>query len=230
MDEGGESVMARVLVVEDEPNIADFIRRGLIYKGYEVDVVHTGGEALNAARNRLPDAVILDLMLPDMDGVEVCQRLRAADDLPIIMLTARDAVSDKVQGLDAGADDYITKPFEFEELMARLRAALRHRTGRGSDLLQVGDLVIRPAGREVTRGGRGIELTAREFELLEYLARHAGEVVTKETLFEKVWGYDFEVESDAIKVYISYLRKKLNAAGEADLIHAVRGVGYMLKA
>lgn len=223
--------MSRVLVVEDEVNIADFIRRGLIYKGYEVEVAHTGEQALAAARDRLPDIVVLDLMLPDMDGIEVCKRLRAADNVPIIMLTARDAVADKVEGLESGADDYMTKPFEFEELLARIKAALRRRGDSTADqVLRVGDLVIRPASREVTRGGRQIVLTAREFELLEYLARHAGKVVNKETLFERVWGYDFDVESDAIKVYISYLRKKLNAEGEPDLIHAVRGVGYVLKA
>ena len=224
--------MTRVLVVEDEPNIADFIRRGLIYKGYEVEVVHSGEAALEAAQKRLPELVILDLMLPDMDGVEVCHRLRSADDLSIIMLTARDAVGDKVEGLEAGADDYITKPFEFDELLARIKAALRRRSGSGSgsEVLRVGDLVIRPASREVVRGGRPVVLTAREFDLLGFLVRHVGQVVSKETLFEKVWGYDFEIESDAIKVYIRYLRKKLNAAGEPDLIHTVRGVGYMLRA
>ena len=176
--------------------------------------------------------VLLDLMLPDMDGVDVCRRLRAADDIPIIMLTARDAVPDKVGGLEAGADDYMTKPFEFDELLARIKAALRrHSSGRRLQFeeLKVADLTVVPASREVARAGRSISLTAREFELLEYLARHAGQVVSKETLFERVWGYNFDVESDAIKVYISYLRKKLNAPGERDLIHAVRGVGYVLK-
>jgi len=222
--------MTRVLVVEDEANIAGFIRRGLIYKGYEVDLAASGEEALESVQRSLPDLVILDLMLPGIDGIEVCRRLRAADDLPIIMLTARDSVSDKVEGLESGADDYITKPFEFEELLARVRATLRRRSGKDADVLRVGDLTLKPASREVTRGDRTIELTAREYELLEFLARHAGQIVMKETLFEKVWGYDFDIESDAIKVYISYLRKKLNAAGEQDLIRAVRGVGYMLKA
>jgi two-component system response regulator MprA len=222
--------MPRVLVVEDEPNIADFIRRGLIYKGYEVDVAHSGERALELARDSLPDIVVLDLMLPDIDGVEVCRRLRAADDVPIIMLTARDAVADKVEGLESGADDYITKPFEFDELLARIKAALRRRSRRDGDVIRVGDLTVKPASREVLRGDRVVNLTAREFELLEYLARHAGQVVNKETLFERVWGYDFDVESDAIKVYVSYLRKKLNAEGEPDLIHAVRGVGYVLRA
>jgi DNA-binding response OmpR family regulator len=222
--------MARVLVVEDEANIADFIRRGLIYKGYDVEVAASGEAALASAQKWLPDLVVLDLMLPDVDGVEVCRRLRAADDVPIIMLTARDAVGDKVEGLEAGADDYMTKPFEFDELLARVRAALRRKAAKANDAIRVGDLTVRLASREVARGDRQIELSAREYDLLEFLAQHAGEVVTKETLFEKVWGYDFDIESDAIKVYVSYLRKKLNAAGETDLIHSVRGVGYMLKA
>jgi two-component system response regulator MprA len=223
--------MSRVLVVEDEKNIAEFIRRGLVYKGYDVEVALSGEDALSSARNHLPDLVILDLMLPDMDGVEVCRRLRAADDLPIIMLTARDSTVDKVAGLESGADDYMTKPFEFDELLARVRAALRRRDARsGGSAVRVADLTIKPASREVLRGDRPVQLTAREFDLLEYLARRAGEVVAKETLFEKVWGYDFDVESDAVKVYVRYLRRKLNAAGEPDLIHSVRGIGYILKA
>lgn len=223
--------MPQVLVVEDEPNIADFIRRGLIYKGYEVDVAHSGEQALDLARERPPDLVILDLMLPGMDGLEVCRRMRAADNVPIIMLTARDATSDKVEGLEAGADDYVAKPFEFDELLARIRAALRRKeTSTAATEISLGDLVINRASREVRRAQRNIELTPREYDLLEFLARNAGRVVTKETLFEKVWGYDFEVESDAVKVYIRYLRKKLNDAGEPDLIRSVRGVGYILKA
>lgn len=221
--------MTRILVVEDEEAIADFIRRGLILTGYEVDVAHDGEVALAQARERMPDLVILDLMLPGIDGVEVCRRLRAASDVPIVVLTARDAVSDKVEGLDAGADDYLTKPFAFDELLARVRAALRRRAP-SEEVLTVGDLVIRRASREVERAGRSIELTSREYDLLEFLARNAGKVVEKQTIFERVWGYDFEIESDAIKVYVRYLRKKLNGPGETDLIHAVRGVGYMLRA
>ena len=221
--------MTRILVVEDEEGIADFLRRGLVLTGYEVDVAYDGESALSWAREQMPDMVILDLMLPGLDGVEVCRRLRAASDVPIIVLTARDSVSDKVQGLDAGADDYLTKPFAFDELLARVRAAERRRSPDQA-VLTVGDLVIRPASREVERAGRRIELTTREYDLLEYLARNAGKVVKKQAIFEKVWGFDFETESDAIKVYVRYLRKKLNATGERDLIQAVRGVGYILKA
>ena len=220
--------MTRILVVEDEADIGHFIRRGLAYKGYEVDVAPDGEEALSVARDRPPQLVILDLMLPGLDGVEVCRRLRGESDVPIIMLTARDAVADKVEGLDAGADDYLTKPFSFDELLARVRAALRRRSAP-EDVITVGDLSIHPASRGVSRGGREIELTRREYELLELLARNAQKVVGKEVIFEKVWGFDYEPESDAIKVYIRYLRKKLNANGEPDLIRAVRGVGYMLK-
>ena len=221
--------MARILVVEDEEDIASFIKRGLLLKGYEVAVADDGETALKLFREQVPDLVLLDLMLPDLDGVEVCRRVRAASDVPVIILTALDSVSHKVEGLEVGADDYVTKPFSFEELIARIRAALR-RKAPGSDDIRVGDLTIRPASRDVERDGRQIELTNREYELLEYLARNAGKVMDKRIIFEKVWGYDFEVESDAIKVYVSYLRKKLNAAGERDLIHAVRGVGYILKA
>ncbi len=220
--------MARILVIEDEKGIADFIRRGLVLKGYEVDVAFDGERGLEMAREALPDLAILDLMLPGIDGVEVCRRLRAAGEVPVIMLTARDSVADKVEGLDAGADDYVTKPFAFDELLARVRAALRRRAAT-SDVLTVGDLTIRPGSREVERAGRPIDLTAREYDLLEFLVRNSGKVVDKRAIFEKVWGYDFEIESDAIKVYVRYLRKKLNAAGEPDLIRAVRGVGYMLK-
>lgn len=220
--------MARILVVEDERDIADFIGRGLTLKGHEVDIARDAEEALALAREHPPEVVVLDLMLPGMDGIEVCRRLRTGSDVPIIILTARDSVADKVEGLDAGADDYVTKPFAFEELLARVRAALRRKAPAG-EVLTVGDLIIRPASREVERNGRVIVLTAREFDLLEFLARNVGQVVGKQVIFEKVWGYDDEIESDAIKVYIRYLRKKLNAPGEQDLIRAVRNVGYMLK-
>jgi two-component system response regulator MprA len=221
--------MARILVIEDDPDIADFIRRGLVYKGDQVDVAHDGEEGLTMARDRPPDLVLLDLMIPKIDGVEVCRRLRAASSVPIIILTARDSVTDKIAGLDAGADDYVTKPFAFEELHARVRAALR-RAEPTEEMISVGDLVIRPASREVWRGSRDIALTSREFDLLLLLARNAGKVMDRNTIFERVWGYIFDVESDTIKVYVRYLRRKLNAEGEDDLIHSIRGVGYMLKA
>ena len=221
--------MARVLVVEDEPNIADFIRRGLIYNGYEVQVAYTGEQALDMSREQVPDLVILDVILPGINGVEVCRRLRAAGQVPIIMLTARDAVTDKVEGLEAGADDYLTKPFAFEELLARVRVALRRKATVESGPIRVGDLVVDLASHDVVRGDRSISLTAREFELLEFLARHAGHVLTKEKILETVWGYEADMGSDPLKVYIRYLRQKLNAGGESDLIRSVRGVGYMLR-
>jgi two-component system response regulator MprA len=221
--------LTRILVVEDDPDIADFIRRGLIYKDYEVEVASDGQAGLEAARDRPPDLVLLDLMIPKIDGIEVARRLRAGGNIPIIILTARDSVSDKISGLDAGADDYVTKPFAFDELLARVRAALR-RKEPSEEVITAGDLQIRPDSREVSRGKRRIELTLREFDLLVLLARNAGKVLDRNTIFERVWGYTFDVESDTIKVYIRYLRRKLNAEGEPDLIHAIRGVGYMLKA
>ncbi len=220
--------MTRILLVEDDTSIADFVRRGLIYKDYEVDVAHDGEAGLAAALDKPPDLVLLDLMIPKLDGVEVCRRLRSAGNTPIIILTARDSVEDKIRGLDAGADDYVTKPFAFDELLARVRAALR-RHEPDEEIIQVADLTIHPASRGVTRGSREIELTAREYDLLLFLARNAGKVMDRNTIFERVWGYTFDVESDTIKVYVRYLRKKLNAEDEPDLIHAVRGVGYVLK-
>ncbi len=220
--------MVRVLVVEDDPGIAGFIRRGLIYKDYDVEVASDGEEGLRMARDKPPDLVLLDLMIPKIDGVEVCRRLRAGSDVPIIILTARDSVADKIGGLDAGADDYVTKPFAFEELEARMRAALR-RKEPGDEVITIADLSIRPASREVSRGERAIELTSREFDLLLYLARHAGRVMDRNSILEHVWGYSFDGESDTVKVYVRYLRRKLNAEEEPDLIQAVRGVGYMLR-
>jgi DNA-binding response OmpR family regulator len=221
----------RVLLIEDEAQIADFIRRGLTFKGYCVDVASSGEAGLDSARDNPPDLVLLDVMLPGISGVEVCMRLREGLDanLPIIMLTAKDSTEDKIEGLDAGADDYIAKPFSFDELLARVRAALRRRQPQGRDVLRVGDLTLNTAAREATRGGRSLELTTREFDLLEFLVRHAGQVVSREAIFERVWGYTYDIDSDAVKVYISYLRSKLTAAGEPDLIHTVRGIGYVLK-
>ncbi len=221
----------RVLIIEDEEQIADFLRRGLSFKGYTVDVARTGEAGLDAARDKPPDIVVLDVMLPGMNGFEVCLRLRQGLDptLPIIMLTAKDATEDKIEGLDAGADDYIAKPFSFDELLARMRAALRRRQPQGREVLRVDDLTLNTAAREAVRDGRSVELTTREYDLLEFLVRHAGQVVSKEAIFERVWGYTYDIDSDAVKVYISYLRAKLTAGGEPDLIHTVRGIGYVLK-
>lgn len=221
----------RVLIVEDEEQIADFLRRGLSFKGYVVDVALTGEAGLDTARDHPPDIVLLDLMLPGISGLEVCQKLRQGLDpsLPIIMLTAKDSTEDKIEGLDAGADDYIAKPFSFDELLARMRAALRRRQPQRREVLRVGDLTIHTGAREAFRGNRQVDLTTREYDLLEFLVRHAGQVVSKEAIFERVWGYTFDIDSDAVKVYISYIRSKLTAGGEPDLIHTVRGIGYAVK-
>ncbi len=229
-----EAEMKRILVVEDEPQIAHFLRRGLTFKGFEVMITSSGEQALEAMQTFTPDLVVLDILLPDMDGYEVCRRLRANYDkaLQILMLTAKDELSDKVVGLDSGADDYITKPFVFEELLARIRAALRRVEARTQQTreISVGDLTIDTAARQVWRAGTSIELTMREYDLLELLAQHAGQTLPKELIFERVWGYDNEAGLEIIKVYINYLRTKLNGGGKPDMISTVRGVGYMLKA
>ena len=225
--------MKHILVVEDEPQITHFLKRGLTYKGFEVISADSGSQALYEAKAYSPDLVILDVMLPDMDGFEVCRRLRAMSNniLPILILTARDELNDKVTGLESGADDYITKPFDFEELVARVRAGLRRVTGskQESSRIEVGPLVLDPSSRQVWRDGEQIELTKREYDLLEVLAQNAGHVLTQGRIFERVWGYDNEAGLEVIKVYVNYLRAKLNADGKQDLIHAVRGIGYMLK-
>ncbi|MDA1189470.1 MAG: response regulator transcription factor [Chloroflexi bacterium] len=219
---------AKVLVIEDEHNIADFIERGLTQVGFDVQTASNGVDGLQAALKGEPDIVVLDLMLPDVDGFEVCRRLRAEGDVGIIMLTARQGVGDRVRGLEAGADDYLPKPFAFEELRARVRSVLRRR-GRGETALRVADLEVDTLKRSVRRAGRDIELTNREFELLELLALNAGRPLRREVILQKVWGYDFEGEQDPVKVYVNYLRKKLNAEGEPDLIQSLRGFGYVLK-
>src|ERR687887_598656 len=219
----------RILVVEDDEQIAAIVRDGLSRMGYRVELAADGPAALAAGRAQPFDLVVLDLMLPGMDGVEVCQRLRTWGGLPVIMLTARDAVAEKITGLDSGADDYWTKPFVLEELVARVRAVLRRHAPRPPAPLRVGDLRLDARGRQAWRGERALELTAREFDLLECLMQHAGQVLTHSTLLEQVWGDDFEGETNAVKVYVAYLRQKLNAAGEPDLLHAVRGVGYVLR-
>jgi two-component system response regulator MprA len=219
-----------ILVVEDDPQIADLLRRGLIYEGYSVEVASDGPDALTAARDRPPNLVLLDLMLPGMDGLTVCKRLRAANDVPILILTARDAVPDRVKGLDAGADDYVVKPFNFDELLARIRAQLRRRVpASDQEVLRFADLTLNPNTHEVFRGGRKIELTAREFEVLLLFMQHPRQVITRDLLFERIWGYDFGGESNIIEVYVRYLRSKLEEGGAARLIQTVRGVGYALR-
>ena len=220
----------RVLVVEDDEAIADVLRRTLRQEGHEVRSSADGVEALRAAEEFVPDLVILDLGLPGLDGVEVCRRLRAESDVPILILTARTDLDDRVEGLDSGADDYLVKPFERQELLARMRALMRRRPPRGSAALVVGDLRLNPDTREVTRGEREIELTNREFELLEYLMRNQRLVVSRERLLEEVWGYDPLAMTNTIDVFISNLRRKLEEGGEPRLLHTKRGAGYVLRA
>jgi DNA-binding response OmpR family regulator len=219
----------RILVVDDDDQIAAIVRDGLTRTGYRVELAADGPAALAAVRAHPFDLVVLDLLLPGMDGVEVCRRLRTQGGPPVIMLTARDAVAEKIAGLESGADDYLTKPFVLAELVARVRAVLRRHAPRPQAPLRVADLTLDARGRRAWRGERALELTAREFDLLECLMQHAGQVLTHSVLLEQVWGYDFEGESNAVKVYVAYLRQKLNAAGEPDLIRAVRGVGYVLR-
>jgi DNA-binding response OmpR family regulator len=220
----------RVLVVEDDAEIADVLRRSLRNEGYEVRTSADGVEALDLAAGFFPDLVILDLGLPRLDGMEVCRRLREEGDVPILMLTARVQTEDRVAGLDSGADDYLVKPFERQELLARIRALLRRRPPRGAASLIVGDLTLNPDTREVRRGEREIELTNREFELLEFLMRNERLVVSRERLLDEVWGYDPMAATNTIDVFISNLRRKLEAGGEPRLLHTKRGAGYVLKA
>jgi DNA-binding response OmpR family regulator len=225
-----EAATGRVLVVEDDEAIADVLRRSLRAEGHEVRSAADGVEALRAAEEFAPDLVVLDLGLPRLDGLEVAKRLRADSDVPILMLTARTETEDRVEGLDSGADDYLPKPFERAELLARIRALLRRRPPRGSAAIVVGDLLLNPDTREAKRGDREIELTNREFELLEYLARNAKLVVSRERLLEDVWGYDPFEQTNTIDVFISNVRRKLEAGGEPRMLHTKRGAGYVLRA
>ena len=219
----------RLLLVEDDPKLSRALERGLQREGHAVDVAVTGKEALAQASAHDYDAVVLDVMLPGMDGFAVCKALREKERwAPVLMLTARADVSDRIEGLDAGADDYLVKPFDFDELLARLRALFRRGPSESHPLLQVGDLSVDPATREVTRAGRAVELTQRELALLEYLARHVGEVVSRNELLEHVWGEDHGGSSNLVDVYVGYLRKKLEHSSGAPLIRTVRGVGFML--
>ncbi len=221
---------AHILLVEDEVNLARLIELELGYEGYQVSVAHDGLAGLTTARDARPDLIILDWMLPGLSGLEVCRRLRSTkDQVPVILLTAKDEVSDRVAGLDAGADDYVVKPFSIEELLARVRAHLRRTQEADPDVLQFADLRLNRQTREVDRGNRLIELTAKEFDLLEYLISHPRQVVTRDRILERVWGYDFMGDSNIIEVYIRYLRLKLEANNEKRLIQTVRGVGYVLR-
>jgi two-component system, OmpR family, response regulator MprA len=224
-----DSPTGRVLVVEDDDEIADVLRRSLRQEGHEVRTAADGEEALEAARDFSPDMVVLDLGLPKLDGVEVCRQLRADGDVPILILTARSDTDDRVRGLDAGADDYLVKPFERAELQARLRALMRRRPPRGSASMRVGDLTLNPDTREVSRGERQIDLTAREFELLEYLMRNQKLVISRERLLEEVWGYDPTSMTNTIDVFISNLRRKLEEGGESRVLHTKRGAGYVVR-
>jgi two-component system, OmpR family, response regulator MprA len=225
-----ETVTGRVLVVEDDAAIADVLRRMLRQEGHEVRSAEDGVEALELAESFVPDLVILDLGLPKLDGVEVCRRLRAESDAPILILTARTDTDDRVEGLDSGADDYLVKPFDRKELLARMRALLRRRPPRGTASLAVADLRLNPDTREVYRGDRPVELTNREFELLEYLMRNERLVVSRERLLEEVWGYDPMAMTNTIDVFISNLRRKLEAGGEPRVLHTKRGAGYVIRA
>jgi two-component system response regulator MprA len=222
--------MSTILIVEDEAEIAGYLRRGLTFEGYTVEIASDGRQALDMAREQPPDLVVLDLMLPGIDGLEVARRLRAASDVPIIMLTARDAIPDRVAGLEAGADDYLIKPFAFEELLARIRVQLRRRQREDSaTVLRYGPLTMDLAAHEVTIGDRRVDLTAKEYDLLELFMRHPQQVLTRDVIYDRVWGYNFGGESNIIEVYVRYLRQKLEAHGEPRLIHTVRGVGYILR-
>jgi DNA-binding response OmpR family regulator len=218
-----------ILVIEDETRIADFLRRGLTYEGFRVSVASEGPSGLMLARDDPPDLVILDWMLPGLDGLEVCKRLRAAGPMPIIMLTAKESVPDRVAGLDAGADDYMVKPFAFDELLARIRAQLRRTHPQATEVLRFADLTMDTATREVTRGSRKLDLTTKEYDLLELFLRHPRQVLTREVIYDRIWGYDFGGESNIIEVYVRYLRQKLEANGEPRLIQTVRGVGYAFR-
>jgi two-component system, OmpR family, response regulator MprA len=224
------TVAQRILIVEDEAEIADYLRRGLVFEGYTVELAGDGPAALAAARDRPPDLVILDLMLPGIDGLEVARRLRAGGGVPVIMLTARDAVADRVAGLESGADDYMIKPFAFEELLARIRVQLRRREAQSNaEVLRFGQLTLNVAAHETHIDDRRIDFTAKEFDLLELFMRHPHQVLTREVLYDRIWGYDFGGESNVLEVYIRALRQKLEAGGAPRLIQTVRGVGYILR-
>ena len=222
-------MLPRVLVIDDDPNLRDALRRGLSYEGFTVETAADGEAGLAAARERPPDVVVLDILMPGLDGIEVCRRLRVASQVPILMLTARDAVSDRILGLETGADDYLVKPFDFGELVARIHALLRRASPQAGEVLRYADLSLDTASRRAKRGPRDIELTTREYKLLELFMRNPGRVFSSDHIVERVWGDDFAGESNVVEVYIRYLRKKLEAEGEPRLIHTMRGSGYVLR-
>jgi two-component system response regulator MprA len=224
-----EYVSSRILIIEDDEAILRFLRRGLAYEGYLVDTATDGEAGLSLARDNPPDLVVLDWMLPGLDGLEVCRRLRSGGPVPVLMLTAKDTVSDRVQGLDAGADDYMVKPFSLDELLARIRALLRRAQPSRPKVMRFQDLSLDTGTRQATRADRSISLTAKEYELLELFMRHPRQVLTRDVIFDHVWDYDFGGESNIIEVYIRYLRQKLESEGEPRLIHTVRGMGYVLR-
>jgi two-component system response regulator MprA len=219
----------RILIIEDDQAILKLLQRGLAYEGYTVDMSTDGRTGLILARDHTPDLVILDWMLPGIDGLEVCNRLRSGGSIPILMLTAKDTVQDRIQGLDAGADDYMVKPFNLDELLARVRALLRRTQPERVPVLKFADLTLDTGSRQAARGNRLVALTAKEYELLELFLRHPKQVLTREVIFDRVWGYDFGGESNVLEVYIRYLRQKLEAEQEPRLIHTVRGVGYVMR-
>jgi two-component system response regulator MprA len=221
---------ARVLIVEDDPNVRTALSRALSFEGYEIDTAGDGGRGLEAVVQHPPDVIVLDVMMPFVDGLEMCRRLRArGDNTPVLMLTALGDVADRVEGLDAGADDYLAKPFALEELLARVRALLRRSSGDVTEVLSFADLSMNLATREVTRDGEPVPLTKTEFDLLEVLLRAGGRVVTRDQIYRDVWGFDFETSSNSLDVYVGYLRRKTEEGGRSRLIHTVRGVGYVLR-
>jgi len=219
----------RILIIEDDEEILRVLKRVLTYEGYIVDTALTGHAGLTLAQEQVPDLVVLDWMLPKMDGLEVCRRLQKLGNQPIMMLTAKDTTQDRVQGLDAGADDYVVKPFEIEELLARIRALLRRTAADRVKVLEFADLKLDSSTRQAIRGDREIELTAKEYDLLELFMRHPRQVMTREVIFDQVWDYDFGGESNVLDVYIRYLRQKLEEQDESRLIYTVRGVGYVMR-
>jgi two-component system response regulator MprA len=219
----------RILVIEDEERIRQFLKRGLTYEGYVVDGADDGKSGLEIARDNPPDLVLLDIMLPGIDGLEVCRRLRAASAVPILMLTAKESIEDRVAGLDAGADDYLVKPFSFDELLARVRALLRRAQPAQPQVFRFADMELDTGTRQGRRGGKTFDLTAKEYELLELFMRNPRQVLTRDVIFDRVWGYDFGGESNIIEVYVRYLRQKTEFDELSRLIHTVRGVGYVLR-